>query len=261
VTSGSHTTAEAPIPNDFVARPAGGWLSRSALAGAVLVLLATLVGSLTMIAHTHAGVAGLDDAARSVVAMHSDKALNDVMRALTSFGDEVTLLLLFGALALWAYAARGVWWARFFVLVAAGALALDNIIKPLVGRPRPIFDQLVNGRGPSWPSGHTTGTTALLVALAIYASAGRGRRLRIALWTAALAGSILMGITRVYLGVHWPTDVMAGVILGIAWAATCARSLRIDAIPRPVSRSITTRRAPLPVTLSFAIVAVAFTTL
>jgi membrane-associated phospholipid phosphatase len=169
-----------------------------------------------MMAHTQAGVTGLDDAARSVVSMHSHKALNDMMQALTAFGDEVTLLFMFGALAVWAYAVRGAWWARFFVLVAAGALALDNIIKPLVDRPRPIFDQLVNGRGPSWPSGHTTGTTALLVALAIYASAGRGRGLRVALWTAALAGSILMGITRVYLGVHWPTDVMAAVILGIA---------------------------------------------
>jgi membrane-associated phospholipid phosphatase len=142
---------------------------------------------------------------------------------------------------------------------ALGGLALDNIIKPLVGRPRPIFDQLVNGRGPSWPSGHTTGTTALLVALAIYASAGGGRGLRVAVWTAALAGSILMGITRVYLGVHWPTDVMAGVILGIAWAVACARSLRVDAIPRPTTRSIRARRAQLAVTFSLAIVAFALT--
>jgi membrane-associated phospholipid phosphatase len=98
-----------------------------------------------------------------------------------------------------------------------------------------------------------------LVALAIYAAAGRGRGVRVALWTAALAGSVLMGITRVYLGVHWPTDVMAGVILGIAWATTCARSLRIDAIPRPASRSITARRAQLAVTFSLAIVAFALT--
>jgi membrane-associated phospholipid phosphatase len=259
VTSSSITQAESPIPNDFVARPAFGWMSHSALAGAVLVVLATLVGSLTMMAHTQAGVTGLDDAARSVVSMHSHKALNDMMQALTAFGDEVTLLFMFGALAVWAYAVRGAWWARFFVLVAAGALALDNIIKPLVDRPRPIFDQLVNGRGPSWPSGHTTGTTALLVALAIYGSVGRGRGLRVALWTAALAGSILMGITRVYLGVHWPTDVMAGVILGIAWAVACARSLRVDAFPRPTTRSIRARRAQLAVTFSLAIVAFALT--
>jgi membrane-associated phospholipid phosphatase len=259
VTSSSLTPAESPIPNDFATHSAFGWLSHSALVGAVLVLLSTLVGSLTMIAHTQAGVTGLDDAARFVVSMHSDKALNDAMRALTSFGDEMMLLFIFVALAAWAYTARGVWWARFFVLVAAGALALDNIIKPLVGRPRPIFDQLVNGRGPSWPSGHTTGTTALLVALAIYASAGGRRGLRVALWTAALAGSILMGITRVYLGIHWPTDVMAAVILGIAWAATCARTLRIDKVPRPVPRSITTRRAQLAVTFSLAVVAFAFT--
>jgi membrane-associated phospholipid phosphatase len=252
VTSSSVTSAEAPVPKGFVTRPAFAWLSHSALAGAVLVLVATLAGWLTMIAHTQAGVIGLDDAAHSVVSLHSDKALNNVMRALTSFGDELTLLFLFVALAVWAYAARGVWWARFFVLVAAGGLALDNIIKPFVGRPRPIFDQLVSGRGPSWPSGHTTGTTALLVALAIYASAGRGRGLQIASWTAALSGSILMGITRVYLGVHWPTDVMAGVILGVAWAVACDRLLVAGARPRAKAGRALSRRLAVAVLISLA---------
>jgi membrane-associated phospholipid phosphatase len=140
-----------------------------------------------------------------------------------------------------------------------GALALDNAIKPLVGRPRPIFDQLVAGRGPSFPSGHTTGTTALLFAVAYYAAAGRGRGVRIALWSAALSGSILMAVTRIYLGVHWPTDVVAGLILGMVWAIICARSHRTGHNPWPVPHPIHARRALLPLTITLALVGLAFT--
>jgi membrane-associated phospholipid phosphatase len=221
--------------------------------------LTTFVGSLAMMVHTPAGIPLVDRAALSVISMHTDTALNTLMTALTSFGGELTLICTFVALVGWAYATRGVWWARFFVLVMSGALAFDNIIKPLVGRPRPIFDQLVNGRGPSWPSGHTTGTTALLVALAIYAAAGRGRTARLTVWVVALAGSIVMGATRVYLGVHWPSDVLAGLVLGTAWATVCAHLLKVEGMPQEQSPGITTRRALVPLTVTLAFVAVAFT--
>jgi membrane-associated phospholipid phosphatase len=244
---------------DGATSPTAGWLTRPALAGVMLVLLTTLAGTLAMMFHTPAGIPLLDRAALSVLPMHANGALNEAMTWLTSFGGEVTLMCIFTALVAWAYATRGLWWARFFMVVMAGALAFDNIVKPLVGRPRPIFDQLVNGRGPSWPSGHTTGTTALLFALAIYASAGRGRGLRFALLGFALAGSIVMGATRVYLGVHWPTDAMAGVVLGTVWAATCARVLKIDEIPNEQSLRVSARRALVPLTVTLAFVAVAFT--
>lgn len=235
------------------------WPTRPAIGAAVLIALTTFVGSFTMIAHTPTGVPWLDGAARSAVSMHGDATLNNVMRVLTSFGDELSLLFIFVALAGWAYATRGPWWAQFFLVVMAGALALDNTIKPLVGRPRPIFDQLIAGRGPSFPSGHATGTTALLFALAYYASTGRGRGVRIVLWSAALSGSILMAATRVYLGVHWPTDVMAGILLGMAWAIVCALSHPTGHNPRPVPHSINARRALLPLTITLALVGIAFT--
>lgn len=230
--------AETTTPHDPASSAGRRWPTGPAIAAAVLILLTTLVGSFTMSVDTPMGVPWLDAAARSAVSMHADASLNHVMTVLTSFGDEVSLLFIFVALAGWAYATRGLWWAQFFVVVMAGALALDNMIKPLVGRPRPIFDQLVAGRGPSFPSGHTTGTTAFLFALAYYASAGRGRGVRIALWSAALSGSILMGATRVYLGVHWPTDVMAGMVLGTAWATVCALSHRTGHNPRPAERAL-----------------------
>ena len=233
------------------ARKAGRWLARPARAAAVLVLLATIAGSLAMLAHTPAGIPMLDGSALAVLDLHTNAALNDTMTLLTSFGDEVTLICIFVALVGWAYATRGLWWARFFMVVMAGALAFDNIVKPMVGRPRPIFDQLVNGRGPSWPSGHTTGTTALLFTLALYASAGRGRGLRFALWGVALAGSIVMGATRVYLGVHWPTDVVAGIVLGISWVAVCAH-LPLEASSRGQAGQAYFRRSVAGILFSLA---------
>lgn len=132
--------------------------------------------------------------------LHDQPWLNHLMAWITSFGAELFLFGAFSALIVWSYRSRGHTWGRFSLLVMGGALALDNIVKPLVGRPRPEIDQLVNGRGASFPSGHAVATTALLFALAFYISSGTGLRTRKGIWAVAIGGTILMAASRVYLG-------------------------------------------------------------
>jgi membrane-associated phospholipid phosphatase len=205
----------------------GRWLLRPTFELTILTAVAALTGTLVFGVQKAAGLSWVDGAARSVVALHVHPWINRLMIEITSLGGEIYLFLAFCALALWSYRTRGGPWARFFTLVMVGALALDNLVKPLVGRPRPILDQLVGGRGASFPSGHATATTALLIAVGYYLASGRAPRVRTSIWASALLGSVLMGVTRVYLGVHWPTDVIAGMVLGAGWTVMCARSQEV----------------------------------
>jgi membrane-associated phospholipid phosphatase len=202
-------------------------LLRPAFDLTVLIAIAALAGALVFAMQKAAGPSWVDEAARAVVPLHVHSGLNRVMTWITDLGGEIILLSAFGALALWSHRAGGALWARFFMVVMVGALTLDNIVKPMVGRPRPVLDQLVGGRGESFPSGHATATTALLFAVAYCLTSGRSPRTRVLIWAAASLGSLLMGATRVYLGVHWPTDVIAGMALGAGWAMLCARSQHV----------------------------------
>jgi membrane-associated phospholipid phosphatase len=113
-------------------------------------------------------------------------------------------------------------WRAFGPLVAVlGAEVLQHAIKALIQRPRPLVPRLEHVAGSSFPSGHATESTAVALALVLLVGR-RPRRERIA---AALTATLLVAAiaaSRVYLGVHYPTDVAAGITLGAAWGATAA---------------------------------------
>jgi len=97
------------------------------------------------------------------------------------------------------------------------------LINTWVGRPRArIEDWAGVAGGPSYPSGHTTAATlfALLCAWAVTARVAPGRA-RVILWSAAVLFALAVGWTRVWLGVHWPSDVAGGLLYGTAWYAAC----------------------------------------
>jgi undecaprenyl-diphosphatase len=118
------------------------------------------------------------------------------------------------------------------LLAVVGADGLQNAIKAIVNRPRPSVTHLEHVTSSSFPSGHATESTAFLVALLALVYAARPGRARAA---ATLATAVLVcavGTSRVYLGVHYPTDVAAGIILGGAWAAGVIRWSTPGSSPR-----------------------------
>lgn len=160
-------------------------------------------------------------------------AVNDFMRAATILGAGLVLSVMTLAAAAGAYAAtRRIGWAVFILMSGLGGPVLDKVLKPLVGRPRPQVDPLIEIGGHSFPSGHATGITALCLALALFAHLHRGGR-TLGAWI--LAGNLiaLVGLSRPYLGVHWPTDVLAGTILSALWVLICFRFTRTARSPRP----------------------------
>jgi len=114
--------------------------------------------------------------------------------------------------------------AAVLVLVAVGGgLLLSSVLKHAVERPRP--ELVPHGSyvyTSSFPSGHSTMSAATYLTLgALLARVQRRRRIKVFLLGFSILLTLLVGVSRVYLGVHWPTDVLAGWTLGGIWALVC----------------------------------------
>jgi len=154
--------------------------------------------------------------------------LHETARDMTALGGFTVLgLVTIAALAvLLVYGRRRQ--ALVFGVAAVGAQALAEAVKHIVGRPRPAFvahyDLIASS---SFPSGHSMMAPAVYFTLAAIIAAGE---LRPAARALLMAGSVTLvlaiGVSRVYLGVHWPTDVIAGWTLGSAVALAAWLALR-----------------------------------
>jgi undecaprenyl-diphosphatase len=144
-------------------------------------------------------------------------------REISALGSTVVLSLLTGTVAGF-LALDG---KKRLALLICGCIAtgvlLETILKDIFDRPRPdIVPKITYARGPSFPSGHSM--MSAIVYLSLGASlAGFHRRKAVKAYSLILAAffTILIGVTRVYLGVHWPTDVLAGWAAGGVWALLC----------------------------------------
>jgi undecaprenyl-diphosphatase len=115
--------------------------------------------------------------------------------------------------------------AALFVAATACGFAAVTVLKNLVGRPRPeLVPHLVPVHSLSFPSGHAADSAIVYVSLALIAG-GRlpARRFLLA---AAVFLTGLIGLTRIYLGVHWPSDVLAGWAFGLGWAMLARAAAR-----------------------------------
>ncbi len=111
-------------------------------------------------------------------------------------------------------------------------MLIVNVDKVIVGRPRPPVDQLVAASHSSFPSGHATVSAAFGVALLVVFVARRpARTAAIASVTGTLLLVVWVALSRVYLGVHYPTDVVGGMLLGATWSLLVGLSPRDSELP------------------------------
>jgi len=171
------------------------------------------------------------------VLAHREPLLTTTFRAITSLGDvrAVVAVGAFGVGALIYRQRRDL--ALVLVLSSAGTWLFVNGVKLLVQRPRPPEAvRLVTASGWSFPSGHAGQGAAMYLAIGVLVVlTARGRATQIAALAAGSAAALLIGVSRIYLGVHWTSDVIAGWSLAIAWlavllaAAACRRRQRTSA--------------------------------
>ena len=114
--------------------------------------------------------------------------------------------------------------AGFVVLSVSCGSVLSFFIKAIFVRPRPeIVPHLVEATSTSFPSGHAMNSAIVYVTLAVLlARSEANRHIQFYLIGAAIFLTLLVGTTRVFLGVHWPSDVLAGWVIGASWAALCS---------------------------------------
>lgn len=144
-------------------------------------------------------------------------------RDVTSLGSFVVLLIVsLGVIGFELTLGRVRSAALVAVAVGGGAL-LSSALKGLLQRPRPdLVPHVVDVHTFSFPSGHAMLSAVTYLTLgALLARLQSGRATRIYALAVALILTFLVGVSRVYLGVHWPTDVLAGWTVGAAWALLC----------------------------------------
>lgn len=169
---------------------------------------------------------GVADELNDIVSAHGP--LVSALQALTDLGGRPVMMWLVGIVAI-ALLIRGQRRLVVFLMVTgAGALTLDPSLKLLVGRLRPAVDvPVASAPGNSFPSGHVLGATVAYGALLLIFLPVASRRLRaLAIW-AYVAILVLVGFTRVALGVHYVSDVLAGWLLGLAWLGVTAYAFRL----------------------------------
>ncbi|MFG1921683.1 phosphatase PAP2 family protein [Cryptosporangium sp. NPDC048952] len=159
------------------------------------------------------------------VASHRTGWMNSLVIALTDIGGRagLTLLLTVVALAV-AYRLRS-WRPIVLAVVSGGGGALlVTGIKALVARDRPDpLLRAVTEDGFSFPSGHSASSLVVLCTVAwLVSMAVPDRTVRATVWVAAVPLALAIGLSRIYLGVHYPTDVLAGWVLGTTWLITVA---------------------------------------
>ncbi|WP_278313503.1 phosphatase PAP2 family protein [Lolliginicoccus levis] len=150
---------------------------------------------------------------------------SDFFTAITVLGSGIAVLLIGCAAAAWSMARRRPHDAATIMCVLVSGWILMWILKFVMRRERPGAGvALVEATSSAFPSGHAMMSSMLAIVLAATVVRARGA------WPLLAALPVLVGLSRVYLGVHWPTDVVAGWLVGILWALAC---LMLHAVMMP----------------------------
>jgi membrane-associated phospholipid phosphatase len=183
------------------------------------VACGTLFAALTVAVAFHPGPFAVDRAALKVVDDLRVTWLTTVLTAVTTIGSSPWLVAIVVVVGAAAVAFRrdplpGAWLLAEYL----GAVILYQTLKAVLDRPRPAGG-LVAATGSAYPSGHATQGIAFFGMLAAVLLAVLPQRIRVPAAVTVVIVGVVSGLSRVYLGVHWATDVAGGFLLGGAWLA------------------------------------------
>ena len=180
-------------------------------------------GVLAAMIRSNSGVVNVDIAVTRWAAAHATGTSLSVFGWLTQLGGTIGTIVIALATVAYAMRARGHWSiALFVILVVGGESLFANLIKITVGRGRPDVAPFHVFSGASFPSGHATAAAATWAVVALVLGRRTSPRTRAILAGAAAGIAVAVACTRVFLGAHWTSDVIGGLILGWVWFGVCA---------------------------------------
>lgn len=195
-------------------------LAGATLSGGMLAAIGAVVFFSWMAEEVFEGESlAIDNAVREFVHTYAADWLTAVMQVFSFLGSTLFLAPVVILSILFFWRKRGRRTALVLATVMAGAVILNYVLKVCFARVRPTayFDTPLPSSF-SFPSGHSLFSVCFYCTLAwLIASSVEDRIYKAAIWTAALALAFFIGLSRIYLGVHYPTDVLAGYIAAFIW--------------------------------------------
>lgn len=193
-----------------------------------LALVAAIIGGLVLgtlayLMRTSAELVSIDNSVGQWEVDHSTRFSTHALQLVTDLASTYAVVIVIVAVAIVEYVrVPNKWIPVFLVTVVVGEIAIVTTIKQALDRVRPTFNPVAATLGPSFPSGHSATAAALYAAAALVLARRRGPQMRAFIAGVAVAIAVAVACSRVLLGVHWLSDVVAGLAFGWGWFAICA---------------------------------------
>ena len=221
-------TGRAGASDDRVGRMHPATAVVSVVVSGYVAICLVFAGIGLLVTHQLGALSRWDDHVVRWFADHRTSSLNHSTDYATKVADTVGILVVLLAATIILVVFRHRWEALFLVVALCLELATFLTVNTVVDRPRPAGPRL--GSLPStssFPSGHTAAIVALYGGMALLINArARERIVRLVAWIVALAADVAVGLARVYRGMHHPSDVIAGALLGCAVLTVAFMAMR-----------------------------------
>lgn len=219
--SSARLMATAPKPLRRLLRAAERRRAGGGTVLAVCIVLATtaaLVGWIHSGIDDETGVSRWDSAAAEFGRDQATDVSTRVLDVLTDLGAALAVFTLMALIGVYHAVKRSdVGPLAYLAVVGFGVGVVNNLLKLLIGRDRPAIAQLADSAGSSFPSGHTAVAAACWAAIALVVTRGHWSHARRLAAAGAIGVAVVVAATRVLLGVHWLSDVAAGLLVGWGW--------------------------------------------
>jgi undecaprenyl-diphosphatase len=217
----------------------------------VLVAIAGTIGFAALAEVVREGYTQqFDTAVLRWLGAHHTPTLTTIMTEVTPLGTGIVVLTVVGVTTAFLWHTEHKHSARMLLAATAGNILLNNGLKLLFDRERPaVFEWGTHAASSSFPSGHAMSATVVYGTVAYLLA-----RLQKHWWARAITLLVavvmvaLICLTRLYLGVHYPSDVLGGIVVGLAWSGFCMATLEASlALARRRAPASVVEEAPAPV--------------
>lgn len=142
-----------------------------------------------------------------------NESIFSFMKFISFLGSEAFLIGLIASIVIYSWIKKSYYIPKLLLASTLGSFILNFILKFIINRRRPLDFFLVEEGGLSFPSGHSMVATSMYLTIA-YILSKKFKDKKIVIYTIAIGIILLMGMSRLILGVHWPTDIIGGYIMG-----------------------------------------------